>query len=541
MASTDLQMQQYFHLFMDSREEPHFLASLAGELLAANPAACGMLGREEEELRACNITSLVTVPETARKCLRNWPRLTAPLPEPLTWLGRNLQRFQSFGYGSLIEHKPSTRQYLLIHATPAVAASEQFIDSSKTLRELHSSEKKLLATSRQLQQKMVENWKIKTALTESLARLTTILDSIDTVAYITEPQTYEIQFINRYGRQLLGELTGRICWQSLRSDQEGPCSFCANQDLLPPDGLPGVVGTRDYGNATTSWHHTTLQAIPWTDGRVVRLGIANDLTDRKKADFSLDEWELTFDAIDEVVTIHDQEMRIIRANKATARLLGVDDPAELIGRHCYEVVRNASEPCAGCPELLARTDLQPHEEIICHDNLKKTFLVSSSPLIDKQGFHHGFIHMAKDVTRQRVLEDKLQHTQKMEAIGVLAGGIAHDFNNILAPIVGYTELALKRSPSASGVVPYLQQINRAASRARELVQQILTFGRQAPQEKKPLQLHLVVNEVLKLLRSPRHHRNPAEPAGLRVRAGRSHPDPPDRHESCHQRCARHEG
>jgi len=106
-----------------------------------------------------------------------------------------------------------------------------------------------------------------------------------------------------------------------------------------------------------------------------------------------------------------------------------------------------------------------------------------------------------DITEQKKLETRTRQSQKMEAIGVLAGGIAHDFNNILSAIMGYTELALIKSTLDSNLHRYLERTYQAGERAKDLVNQILTFSRQTEQEFKPVPVSLIAREVLKLLRS----------------------------------------
>ncbi|MGD9362776.1 MAG: response regulator [Desulfobacterales bacterium] len=98
-------------------------------------------------------------------------------------------------------------------------------------------------------------------------------------------------------------------------------------------------------------------------------------------------------------------------------------------------------------------------------------------------------------------EKQLQQVMKLQAIGTLAGGIAHDFNNILFPIVGYTELTMDDIPEGNPSRNNLEEVLKAANRAKKLVQQILTFSRQNDQEFKPLKVQCLIKEALNLLRA----------------------------------------
>jgi len=112
-----------------------------------------------------------------------------------------------------------------------------------------------------------------------------------------------------------------------------------------------------------------------------------------------------------------------------------------------------------------------------------------------------FIATLRDITEQKELSRQLQQSQKMEAIGTLAGGIAHDFNNILSIILGYTGLTIETSDLDDEAAENLDMVMQAGVRARDLVDQILTFSRRGEQEKMRVEMQPAVKEAIKLLRS----------------------------------------
>jgi len=126
---------------------------------------------------------------------------------------------------------------------------------------------------------------------------------------------------------------------------------------------------------------------------------------------------------------------------------------------------------------------------------------SISPIKDSSGNITNFVAVKRDVTNEVMIEQRLFESQKLEAIGTLAGGIAHDFNNILSAIIGYTELSIDTVPEGSQIHSDLTKIFKAGYRARDLVNQILTFSRQREQGKRPILIAPIVKESLKLLRA----------------------------------------
>ncbi|OVE77357.1 hypothetical protein BVX99_02800, partial [bacterium F16] len=130
-----------------------------------------------------------------------------------------------------------------------------------------------------------------------------------------------------------------------------------------------------------------------------------------------------------------------------------------------------------------------------------TFIGSVSLSRYSQGNKNYTQAIIRDISANKELEQKYRLAQKMEAIGTLAGGIAHDFNNILAGLLGFNEMALRYAPEKSKLENFLLGSLKSIDRAKELVDQILTFSRHTEQEKRPVKIATVIAEALKLLRA----------------------------------------
>ncbi len=237
-----------------------------------------------------------------------------------------------------------------------------------------------------------------------------------------------------------------------------------------------------------------------------------DITDRKLAEAELrsseERFRLLVENAPEAIYVHtDGILRF--ANAAALRLYGAGSVEQLLG----SPVVNRIHPNYRA-KAMERIHLLCSERRVVpvmeqkHIKLDGTIIeveVSAVPLsVDAAS---GALVFVRDITERtrveeekRNLETQLRHAQKLEAIGALAGGIAHDFNNILSPIIGYTEMALDDIPESAPSRSDLGQVLTAASRAKDLIKQILSFSHLGEEkELKPLDLSLIVKEVMKLL------------------------------------------
>jgi two-component system cell cycle sensor histidine kinase/response regulator CckA len=122
------------------------------------------------------------------------------------------------------------------------------------------------------------------------------------------------------------------------------------------------------------------------------------------------------------------------------------------------------------------------------------------PIRDTNGKVYRIAGVAEDVTERRELEEQFRQSQKMEAMGALAAGIAHDFNNILSAISGNAELALQDIGPEHPALASLNEIFKAGRRAKNLVQQILTFTRLQQPQRHVIALGSLVEETMAFLR-----------------------------------------
>ncbi len=180
--------------------------------------------------------------------------------------------------------------------------------------------------------------------------------------------------------------------------------------------------------------------------------------------------------------------------------LSVDD---VVGKqlsifHTEEQIRQVDRLNA---ELTKQGFFNPHEVWHCHVSGREFPMLMSGVLIhDENGNPTLMAVSAIDITDVKRMQEALSHSQKMEAVGTLAGGIAHDVNNALFVMTGYADLALAEASPGSRVQTYLNNILRAGQRIKEMLNQILSFGKGGTDEKKPVPLSALVKEVVKYMR-----------------------------------------
>ncbi len=216
------------------------------------------------------------------------------------------------------------------------------------------------------------------------------------------------------------------------------------------------------------------------------------------------------DSADDAIYIKDLSGTYLCCNNASEKMIGLSE-AEQIGKSDFDFFDpDLAKSIQEKDRVVFDTGKSVRVEECLTSSAGDLLYLDSikAPIFRPDGEIIGLVGISRDITDRKQseakhleLEAQLRQKYKMEAIGIMAGGIAHDFNNILSIIMTNLELMRRKVGSDHDLFPRLTQAIAASSRAGELVKQILTYSRQTKQSFQAVQLALVIEESLKLLRS----------------------------------------
>lgn len=225
--------------------------------------------------------------------------------------------------------------------------------------------------------------------------------------------------------------------------------------------------------------------------------ILREITKAKELEVQLKraagQWTQTFDAIRDAVCLLTEDRKVIRCNEAMTRLTD-KHYKQIIGKTCCEIIHNRKRPQKNCPLIKMKRNLERVTEITRTQD-GRWLSSTADPILDEKRNLTGIVLIISDITEQKRTEQELLNAQKLESLGVLAGGIAHDFNNLLLSIMGNIEISQLYAEPKSEIRKRLSNAYNALTRARDLVQQLLTFSKGGAPVKKTTSIIDVVKDT----------------------------------------------
>lgn len=279
------------------------------------------------------------------------------------------------------------------------------------------------------------------------------------------------------------------------------------------------IRERNTGTVETRWLRkdgtmidVLLSSAP-IDPKDLSIGVtftALDITSRKEAEEDLRESEEQYRSLFKnnhsiMLLIDPETANIVDANPAAVSFYGWSYEA-LIRKKMFYINTLTEEQVFGEME---KAKMEQRNQFYFRHRLASGEIrdveVYSGPIkVHGKELLYSIVH---DITSRKkaeeekaALEGQLLHAQKMESIGTLSGGIAHDFNNLLAIILGNAELAMEDVPEWHPAKDNINEIRTASLRARDVVRQLLSFGRKTDPKKRPVKLVQIVEDALKFLR-----------------------------------------
>jgi len=299
------------------------------------------------------------------------------------------------------------------------------------------------------------------------------------------------------------EIAGRHCYELWHGRSE-PCVVCPvlramqtgiqqENDVYTPDGRAFYI--KGY-------------PVRDDDGRIVgAVEVTLDITARKHAEEALarekEHLAVTLASIGDGVVVTDTTGTITFINRVAETLTGWAR-ADALGQKLDDVFKLADErtrmprrnPLDDVLNAGMSASLPASTVLLSRDGAERLIADSGAPIRNSDGEIIGMVLVFRDVTEKRRLEEEIVKSQKLESLGVLAGGIAHDFNNILTAIIGNASLARLSMSAEDTSYAVLDDIEKAAMRARSLTQQLLTFSKGGAPIKKITPLNDIIRDTV---------------------------------------------
>ncbi|GEM_PF-1016408 len=268
--------------------------------------------------------------------------------------------------------------------------------------------------------------------------------------------------------------------------------------------------------------------------------MVNRVNAQKEASAARRDWEDSFNAIGDMITIHDADFNIIRANKAAESVLGLTI-SEILKQKCFKSYHGKDSPPDACPSCkVFKTGKNAVAEIF-EPHLNRFIEIKAMPRLDADGKVIGLVHIVRDITDRKKAEEKLHNalkdeirareimtsmlddnnqirqelekklselkqvqsmlvqSEKLASLGRLVSDMAHEVNNPLMVISGNAQLSLLDGSLKGELKNYIEIIHSECNRAKSIIERLLMFSRPGKGEQKLVDINASIESIIKLL------------------------------------------
>jgi len=206
------------------------------------------------------------------------------------------------------------------------------------------------------------------------------------------------------------------------------------------------------------------------------------------------ELEMLFNSITDLLYYTDEYYTIKKVNKAFLDKTGKEEK-DVINKKCFQILHKTEYPPKNCPHKKAIENKKPAIAEIEENFLEGVYLLSSSPIFDKNGNLIGTINLGRDITELRNLREKIASMEKMAALGELAAKVAHEIRNPLLAIGGFAK-RLDKSLQDENLKEYVRVIVDETKRLERILNETLSFVKPYYMGKKPFIINELINDVV---------------------------------------------
>ena len=344
--------------------------------------------------------------------------------------------------------------------------------------------------------------KLEDALIESERRFRTFFENSAIFAYITTKDG-EILEVNRAAVDLLGYKREELLSNKVTNLYANPRERERFIKEIEAKGFVKdfLIHLRRRDGSIITCLDTATRVKDSEGNDTLYQGVIRDITEQEAKERELARLYSLLEQTDIEVLVTDVNGAIEYVNPAFERVTGYSaDEARgqtprilKSGRHDEVFYKNLWDTITSGRPWHGRFYNKRKDGTFYHE---ETHLI---PLTDSKGQITNFAAIKQDVTREVMLEEQLNQTAKLEAIGKLAGNIAHDFNNILTSIQGFAELGLSKVPPDSPSRNEFLEILNASKQASRITKQLLEFSRKQPAIPKTLSANTIIRDMIPLL------------------------------------------